>query len=52
MQGVLDFWMARGVDGFRVDAILFAVENASFADEPPSGDPNALPNEYSYLKYI
>jgi len=35
-QEVLEFWLEKGVDGFRVDAIphLFELANTS-VDEPP-----------------
>ena len=29
------FWLARGVDGFRLDAINFAMHDRSLADNPP-----------------
>jgi alpha-glucosidase len=29
------FWLARGVDGFRLDAINFAMHDPSLADNPP-----------------
>ena len=31
------FWLERGVDGFRLDAINFAIHNADLTDNPPSG---------------
>lgn len=31
------FWMDRGVDGFRLDALNFSMHNLSLADNPPSG---------------
>lgn len=36
LQRVLQFWLDRGVDGFRVDAIatLFEVEDLSLNEEP------------------
>ena len=36
MLDVLRFWLARGVDGFRVDAIHHLVEDAALRDEPPN----------------
>lgn len=48
MKNVLKFWLDKGVDGFRVDAIPFIFEtmndDGSFPDEPLSGlcdDPTA-----------
>lgn len=34
MLDVLRFWIARGIDGFRVDAITNLIEDAFFRDEP------------------
>lgn len=36
MMDVLRFWMDRGVDGFRVDAVNHLVEDEHFRDEPPN----------------
>ena len=36
MHEVLRFWLDRGVDGFRVDAIHMLLEDPSFADNPPN----------------
>ena len=36
MQGVVRFWLERGVDGFRVDAIDRMVKDAELRDEPPA----------------
>lgn len=33
------FWLARGVDGFRVDAINFAMHDPALTDNPPSNLP-------------
>lgn len=49
-QNVLRFWLDRGVDGFRVDAIADLFEVPDFRDEPPSG----LTNDtlaYDYLNH-
>jgi alpha-glucosidase len=34
MLAVLRFWLARGVDGFRVDAIHHLIEDADFRNDP------------------
>lgn len=52
LQNVLRFWLDRGVDGFRVDAVPYLFEDPQLRDEPLSGDPNALPNETNYLTHI
>ena len=38
MLDVLRFWFARGVDGFRVDAIHHLLEDREFRDNPPNSD--------------
>ena len=35
------FWLDRGVDGFRLDAINFAMHDPSLRDNPPVADPEA-----------
>jgi alpha-glucosidase len=32
------FWLERGVDGFRIDAINFAMHNPALTDNPPAPD--------------
>ncbi|KAJ4434274.1 hypothetical protein ANN_22826 [Periplaneta americana] len=49
MKNVVRFWLNKGVDGFRMDAIPFLFEDASFSDEAPSGDPNAKPGDHANL---
>ena len=36
MSEVLRFWLDRGVDGFRVDAIHHLMEDRRFRDDPPN----------------
>ena len=36
------FWLQRGVDGFRLDAINFAMHDPSLADNPPVLDAGAV----------
>jgi alpha-glucosidase len=36
------FWLDRGVDGFRVDAINFAMHDLDFRDNPPAPDTGKL----------
>ncbi|KAJ4433394.1 hypothetical protein ANN_15653 [Periplaneta americana] len=52
MKDVLRFWMNKGVDGFRVDAVPYLFEDPELKDEPLSGDPNAQPGEAAYLSHI
>lgn len=37
---VVRFWLDRGVDGFRVDAINFAMHNRDLTDNPPAPPSN------------
>lgn len=39
LLAVAKFWLDRGVDGFRLDAINFAMHDRNFTDNPPSGLP-------------
>jgi alpha-glucosidase len=36
MYGVLRFWLERGVDGFRVDALRHLIKDDLFRDNPPN----------------
>ena len=45
------FWLARGVDGFRLDAINFAMHDPSLADNPPvrtRGGPRNRPFDFQH----
>jgi alpha-glucosidase len=43
MQGVLRFWLDRGVDGFRVDAIDRIMKDPALRDDPPATRAFGLP---------
>ena len=43
MQDVVRFWLARGVDGFRVDAVNGIVKDADLRDDPPASGAFPLP---------
>jgi alpha-glucosidase len=43
MQRVLRFWIDRGVDGFRLDAIDRLAKDPELRDDPPSSTPFGLP---------
>ena len=38
MADVVRYWVARGVDGFRVDAVDRMVKDAELRDDPPAKD--------------
>lgn len=46
------FWLDRGIDGFRIDAIPHMFEDSNYPDEPWSGDTSAQDFEYHYLNHI
>ena len=43
MSGVVRFWIDRGVDGFRIDAVDRMVKDAELRDDPPGRAPFPLP---------
>lgn len=43
MQGVMRFWLDRGVDGFRIDALDRLLKDAELRDDPPATEPLLLP---------
>ncbi|KAJ9585850.1 hypothetical protein L9F63_020492 [Diploptera punctata] len=52
MKNAIRFWLDKGVDGFRVDAVPYLFEDQELRDEPLSGDSSALPTEANYLNHI
>jgi alpha-glucosidase len=43
MQDVLGFWLERGADGYRIDAIDRLLKDEQLRDEPPATEPFGLP---------
>lgn len=39
---VAKFWLDRGVDGFRIDAVLHMFHDPALTDNPPTSDPKKL----------
>ncbi|MDQ6683196.1 MAG: alpha-amylase family glycosyl hydrolase [Chloroflexota bacterium] len=37
IQDAMRFWLERGIDGFRVDAIAHAIKDTHIRDNPPAG---------------
>ena len=54
MAGVVRFWLDRGVDGFRVDAIDRLLKDSELRDDPPASAPFGLPlpEEYGTLEHL
>ena len=38
IKEVMRFWFARGVDGFRMDALWYLLKDENFRDNPPNSD--------------
>ena len=38
MHGVMRFWLAKGVDGFRIDVLWHLIKDDKFRDNPPNLD--------------
>jgi alpha-glucosidase len=53
MQDVVRFWIDRGADGFRLDAIQVLLKDADLRDDPPASRPFGLPfpDEYGTLDH-
>jgi alpha-glucosidase len=49
MHDALRFWLKRGVDGFRVDAVQNVIKDELFRDNPPN--PDYKPGEDPFDKY-
>src|SRR3954454_20999516 len=43
MQGVIRFWLDRGADGYRIDAIDRLLKDPELRDDPPASEPFGLP---------
>ncbi len=54
MQDVVRFWLGRGIDGFRVDALTAIVKDAELRDDPPATGMFALPStgEFGELEHV
>jgi alpha-glucosidase len=50
MQEVIRFWLDRGVDGFRVDAVDRLLKDRLLRDDPPARTPFALPLDDQYAR--
>lgn len=50
------YWLERGADGFRLDALNFAMHDPSLKSNPPAADPSLseqpLANPYAYQQHL
>ena len=56
MLDVARFWLDRGVDGFRIDALNFAMHDPQLRDNPPApapppGKPRTRPFDFQLKRY-
>ena len=54
LLGVMRFWLDRGVDGFRIDALNFAMHDPQLRDNPPApatDKPRTRPFDFQLKKY-
>uniref|UniRef100_A0A8D9FIB2 alpha-glucosidase n=1 Tax=Cacopsylla melanoneura TaxID=428564 RepID=A0A8D9FIB2_9HEMI len=52
MKNVLRYWIERGVDGFRMDAIPYLFESIDLRDEPLANDyQEHEPTDHTYLNH-
>lgn len=54
LLGVAKFWLDRGVDGFRIDALNFAMHDPQLRDNPPAepdGKPRTRPFDFQQRLY-
>jgi len=52
LLGVARFWLDRGVDGFRIDAINFAMHDPALRDNPPAPDGGKRTRPFDFQQQI
>ncbi|KAJ8874366.1 hypothetical protein PR048_025214 [Dryococelus australis] len=52
VKNVMIYWLDKGINGFRMDAVLYLFEDKLLRDEPLSGDTSAEPTDENYLDHI
>ncbi len=50
MLGAIEFWLKRGVDGFRIDVIWHLIKDSFFRDNP--ANPAYTPDQSPYLSLL
>ena len=49
---VARFWLDRGVDGFRIDALNFAMHDPALTDNPPIANPRKRTRPFDFQRHI
>lgn len=52
MFDVMRFWLERGVDGFRIDALAHCFKDAEFRDDPPNPEYHPGRAPYYQLRHV
>jgi alpha-glucosidase len=52
MLGTARFWLDRGVDGFRLDAINFAMHDPALRDNPPAPAGNKRTRSFDFQQHL
>lgn len=52
LLGVARFWLDRGVDGFRIDAINFAMHDPLLRDNPPAPDGGKRTRPFDFQQHL
>lgn len=52
MEKVLEFWIHKGVDGFRSDATYHLIKDDQFRDDPPNPNYKGPKNSYDELIHV
>ena len=51
LRAVMRFWLDRGVDGFRMDAVMWFAKDAQLRDDPPMSRPGMEATGYDGLAH-
>ena len=52
LLGVARFWLERGVDGFRIDAINFAMHDPQLRDNPPAAPGGKRTRPFDFQQHL
>lgn len=52
LLAVMQFWLDRGVDGFRLDALNFAMHDPLLRDNPPARDRGPRTRPFDYQQHL